>query len=456
MIIIPPPAIKAVCLKTAGFVAKNGRAMEQKIASSSQGQSAKFAFLLSSNPFNAYYNERIAFYQSGGVEGEEPSKADSDSDTEEKKDDPSSSSSSSSPNPNSNSNPLPPSTTTTTSTSTQQATNLAQSNPVSHALLTQRTLMLESSDLQNLVPAPLHFAPVPPPPSATPLAITLIKLSASYSALHRSSSTSGGSSFLTLLNRKEHSNEGFAFLKPTHGHFNYFTSLVDSYSRVVDAANGNGNDNDNDKNIEEQSDTEEIDNNLSSLSLPNTKITTPTSFLNLAASRTEYRQAMNIKEAARLAEQNDADGEGLGLTVEDGSGFVDWHDFAIVETIVFTAQEIAATMGKTAAKTGAEDMNTQESDSDDDDDDDEMEAQAEAPPSNLNIVSDYTPKLGSEKSAVSAEFDTRLIMDPISKQLVPLGSLTEHMRIQLMDTQTWNKQTKKFQAKQSETNFAGE
>lgn len=39
--------------------------------------------------------------------------------------------------------------------------------------------------------------------------------------------------FLIALTEKEKKNPQFQFLKPTHQHFPYFTSLIDSYSRII-------------------------------------------------------------------------------------------------------------------------------------------------------------------------------------------------------------------------------
>ena len=65
-IIRPPPEIRATADKTAAYVAKNGRAFEERILSSSRGKTPKFAFLHQSSPFHAYYEDRIQFYENGG------------------------------------------------------------------------------------------------------------------------------------------------------------------------------------------------------------------------------------------------------------------------------------------------------------------------------------------------------------------------------------------------------
>ena len=61
-IIRPPPDIRVVADKTAMFVAKNGRAFEQRILGSAKGKTPKFAFLQPTSPFHAYYEDRIKHF----------------------------------------------------------------------------------------------------------------------------------------------------------------------------------------------------------------------------------------------------------------------------------------------------------------------------------------------------------------------------------------------------------
>ena len=58
-LIIPPPVVRAIVDKTASFVAKHGRAFENKISGSAQAGSSKFQFLDPSNPYHKYYEEKI-------------------------------------------------------------------------------------------------------------------------------------------------------------------------------------------------------------------------------------------------------------------------------------------------------------------------------------------------------------------------------------------------------------
>ena len=60
-VIIPPPEIRAVVDKTALFVGRNGKSFEQRILSSSEGQTAKFNFMRPFDPYHAYYEMKIKY-----------------------------------------------------------------------------------------------------------------------------------------------------------------------------------------------------------------------------------------------------------------------------------------------------------------------------------------------------------------------------------------------------------
>lgn len=60
-VIIPPPDIRAVVDKTAQFVAKNGKAFEQRILGSGEGKTAKFNFMKINDPYHGYYEQRIRY-----------------------------------------------------------------------------------------------------------------------------------------------------------------------------------------------------------------------------------------------------------------------------------------------------------------------------------------------------------------------------------------------------------
>ena len=68
-VIRPPPEIRAVADKTALYVAKNGRAFEERIRGSAKGKTPKFAFLQPTSPFHAYYEQKIQIGNNGSGSG---------------------------------------------------------------------------------------------------------------------------------------------------------------------------------------------------------------------------------------------------------------------------------------------------------------------------------------------------------------------------------------------------
>lgn len=74
-------------------------------------------------------------------------------------------------------------------------------------------------------PAKLDFA-IRHPTSVNAVSVDIIKLAAQFTAVN-------GRDFLSALVQREQRNPHFDFLKPTHMLFSYFTTLVDSYSKIL-------------------------------------------------------------------------------------------------------------------------------------------------------------------------------------------------------------------------------
>ncbi len=74
-------------------------------------------------------------------------------------------------------------------------------------------------------PTPFEFT-IHTPTGLTPEDIDIIKLTAQYTAAN-------GREFLAGIAMREQRNPQFDFLKPTHMLFSYFTTLVDSYMKVI-------------------------------------------------------------------------------------------------------------------------------------------------------------------------------------------------------------------------------
>lgn len=207
-VIKPPPEIRAVCDRTALYVSKNGRAFEQKILSSSKGKTPKFAFLQPDSPFHKYYEERVAFYASGGAdedEKEQETKIEAAKDTKGKETD------------------------KETNQAPAEAATLRASfiDPVAQARLLHRKQLQSTPASERQAPPKMQFANIVAPASLSALQLEVIQFTAQMAALDPQKSK-----FLQALHHREWSNPLFSFLQPRHASFSYFTALTDAYRTV--------------------------------------------------------------------------------------------------------------------------------------------------------------------------------------------------------------------------------
>lgn len=73
---------------------------------------------------------------------------------------------------------------------------------------------------------PPEFEFIADPPSISAFDLDVVKLTAQFVARN-------GRQFLTQLMQKEQRNYQFDFLRPQHSLFNYFTKLVEQYTKVI-------------------------------------------------------------------------------------------------------------------------------------------------------------------------------------------------------------------------------
>mmetsp|Transcript_29137 Transcript_29137/g.40781 ORF Transcript_29137/g.40781 Transcript_29137/m.40781 type:complete len:676 (+) Transcript_29137:122-2149(+) len=410
-VIRPPPEIRAVADKTALFVAKNGRAFESRILNSEKGKTPKFAFLHSSSPFHAYYEDKIRFYEEGGEEKENDGQAEKELQEKKKQEEEKKVKEAQEKKKQEE-----------IRKKKEKAQKASALDPVATALLSRRKVIKEAREADEeakkseepvtiatgVIPPPkMHFVTVAAPAHLSPVQIETIKLVAQFTALDGK----GGPFFQQLTNR-EWSNPLFAFIQPRHGHFAYFSALVDSYRIMMSTWT----------NKDRASDTSilpvaELAGNVDKC-------------LEVAAYRAEYDRD--------IAERRRQEMEGNELS---GAANVDWYDFVVVETIDFPADEVvsmlppppAPSMPAAVAKTVDE---MEESD-------DEGET--------IRVVPEYTPKVVSTQY-VAQETSRTHVIDPITGKSVPLADLPEHMRIQLLDPK-WAEEKKKFIDKQKESNL---
>jgi splicing factor 3A subunit 1 len=296
-----------------------------------------------------------------------------------------------------------------------------------------------AKDIPDKLPYQFDFI-VNHPTGVTELDIDIIKLTAQYTAVN-------GRDFLANIAQREQRNPQFDFLKPTHMLFSYFTSLVDSYAKIVHP-------------------TPELQQRIISRTDPN-------KVYEYAVHRWGWTKA---EKERKFREENEANQERLAFQQ------IDWSDFSIVEVIDFPEDELFEIPGLTNLALGNQQQVNQQSipsatsslsqippppppppsfkgvsggaaakappappappkavpmAEEEDDDDDE-----------IKVVSNYQQRLGQ-----TASTQPLMMIDPVSGKPIPLNQLEEHMRIQLLDPK-WKEEQKRFQEKQKETGYA--
>ncbi|KAL7528293.1 hypothetical protein ACHAXR_002366, partial [Thalassiosira sp. AJA248-18] len=486
-IIRPPPDIRAVADRTALFVSKNGRAFEIKILNSEKGKTPKFAFLHGTSPFHAYYEDRIRFYDEGGTDEEEKKKEEEEKLRKQKEEE------------EREAQALKEKEEAEAAAAKKEAArkNASAVDPVARALLVSRAKIEEanraasnkskdddgdgkeeggSNNAGNTAvttistatgpraPPQLRHVSLVAPANLTPLEVEVIKLTAQYVAL--SEKKDGGAAprsdnFLSNLTLKEWANPEFAFLQPRHSHFAYFTALVDGYRSFLPG----GEDYEKAQNkARMDAKKERLAHLIPDDDLKGQKITkkdTVQECLESAAYRAEYEREIAER---RIKAAEGADG------IFGGVASIDWHDFVVVETIDFAADEVVEALPpptslrlaalnkeqltsdkttekeKEAAEEEEEEMEESSSEDDADmDDDDEEEGEK------LKVVSNYQPKVVSTKE-ITGDASRTHIIDPITGKSVAIADMPEHMRIQLLDPK-WAEERRRFLDKQRETNF---
>ncbi|KAJ8078554.1 SF3a splicing factor complex subunit [Marasmius tenuissimus] len=295
-------------------------------------------------------------------------------------------------------------------------------------------------------------------PNISAIDLDIMKLTALYTAQR-------GRSFLSALSAKESRNYQFDFLQPTHSLFGYFNRLVDQYTKVLHP---------------EKDTIEDLTNRADEGSRWRT----------LEISRKYAKWERNKREKERKR-QDDQEAERIAFAE------IDWHDYAIVQTIEFTVadatselpppmsvQEVenmtlaqkrmaamimentaedveahrakqAAAEAEAAAAVGNagvanDDVAMEESDDEGDGMDEQarkneeerqkeieraraLQASSVGAGGPMKIRTDYVPKLGSKNAK------TAMTTCSICGQQIPVDELQEHMRIELLDPK-WKEQ----------------
>eukprot|EP00283_Hemiselmis_rufescens_P009358 CAMPEP_0173427322 /NCGR_PEP_ID=MMETSP1357-20121228/6540_1 /TAXON_ID=77926 /ORGANISM="Hemiselmis rufescens, Strain PCC563" /LENGTH=543 /DNA_ID=CAMNT_0014391135 /DNA_START=194 /DNA_END=1821 /DNA_ORIENTATION=+ len=386
-VIQPPPDIKNIVDKTAGFVAKNGPQFEQRILTNERNTS-KFGFLQPTSPYWPYYQKKLAEAKAGIAPG---------------------------------SAPMPPPAAPAQAAAGKEGEG--DGAKASAASVGAAATVAKKKELKE--PPKDVYTVLPPDGLSIPTMDTeIIKLTAQYVAVN-------GRSFLNGLLTRESRNPQFDFLKGHHFLFNYFTALVESYTKVLNPP-------------------EEVIQKLKKDAVDRVDI------LEQAFSRLDW-DAHTEKERQRAEDQAAREKEQVIM--------IDWHDFKVVQTIDFddadedlpppltedalkslkltaAAQDVpelakpSGAPGAGAQDDGGGDMEMDEGgDMDMDEDEGTAEQEAEQPPpppeddTPMNIVKNYQ-KPGAPQQAAAA---TKFMISPITGQQIPMDQMAEHMRIALLD-----------------------
>ncbi|KAL5140032.1 putative splicing factor 3A subunit 1 [Glycine soja] len=273
--------------------------------------------------------------------------------------------------------------------------------------------------------------------------LDIIKLTAQFVARN-------GKSFLTGLTSREVNNPQFHFLKPTHSMFTFFTSLADAYSKVLMPPKGL---------------PEKLKKSVSDM----------TTVLERCVNRLEWERS---QEQARQKAEDEIEQERIQMAM------IDWHDFAVVETIDFAddedeelpppmtieevirrskvtameeedivepGKEIEMEMDEEEAQLVEEGMRAASLEDRDDVKQNEVRV-TEDPEPPMRIVKNW--KRPEER--ISAERDsTKFVVSPITGELIPISEMSEHMRISLIDPK-YKEQKERMFAKIRETTLAAD
>uniref|UniRef100_A0A8D2ZSL5 Splicing factor 3A subunit 1 n=1 Tax=Scophthalmus maximus TaxID=52904 RepID=A0A8D2ZSL5_SCOMX len=382
-IIYPPPEVRNIVDKTASFVARNGPEFEARIRQN-EINNPKFNFLNPNDPYHAYYRHKVNEFKEG--KALEPSAA------------------------------VPK--------VMLQAMQQSQQ-------LTQKAQVIQETVIPKEPPPEFEF--IADPPSISAFDLDVVKLTAQFVARN-------GRQFLTQLMQKEQRNYQFDFLRPQHSLFNYFTKLVEQYTKILIPPKG-------------------------LLTKLKKEAENPREVMEQVRYRVEWAKFQERKERVAYAQ-------------------IDWHDFVVVETVDFqpneqghfppptTPEELGARIliqeryekygeseevemevesededderdNRNNGQPSQPDQDTQVQDMDEGSDEDDDGMKAPLPPDNpmppplpptpdqVIIRKDYDPKASKPQTSVAVPDE--YLISPITGEKIQASKMQEHMRIGLLD-----------------------
>uniref|UniRef100_A0AAQ5ZR34 Splicing factor 3a, subunit 1 n=1 Tax=Amphiprion ocellaris TaxID=80972 RepID=A0AAQ5ZR34_AMPOC len=412
-IIYPPPEVRNIVDKTASFVARNGPEFEARIRQN-EINNPKFNFLNPNDPYHAYYRHKVNEFKEG--KAQEPSAA------------------------------VP-------KVMQQQAMQQSQQLPQK----------VQSQVIQETVvpkEPPPEFEFIADPPSISAFDLDVVKLTAQFVARN-------GRQFLTQLMQKEQRNYQFDFLRPQHSLFNYFTKLVEQYTKILIPPKG-------------------------LLTKLKKEAENPKEVMDQVRYRVEWAK---FQERERKKEEEEREKERVAYAQ------IDWHDFVVVETVDFqpneqghfppptTPEELGARIliqeryekygeseevemevesedeedereNRGEGQPSQPDQDTQVQDMDEGSDDDDDGMKAPLPPDNpmppplpptpdqVIIRKDYDPKASRPQPSVAAPDE--YLISPITGEKIPASKMQEHMRIGLLDPRWLEQRDRSIRERQTE------
>jgi len=420
-LIYPPPEVRNIVDKTAGFVARNGQEFEHRIKQN-EINNPKFNFLNPGDPYHAYYQHKVVQIRDGKSEPDR----------------------------------IPKAAAPTESVTKKQA-----------EILKSATKKKEEAPIPKEAPPEYEF--IADPPSISAFDLDVVKLTAQFVARN-------GRQFLTQLMNREQRNYQFDFLRPQHSLFQYFTRLLEQYTKVLLPP----------KDLQNKLDSE-------------------------AGNKKKVRDQVNWR-VAWLKEEEAARKKAAEAIEKERISYasVDWHNFVVVETVDYQPWEIGnfppptnpSEVGarvliqrrqeehgtapaapadsdsdeEAGADTQVQDM--EEGSSSDESDDEVVEQEVEdpkhtaareamaaatilpappvqpppmpmqAPTADSVVVKKYDPKAAAaiRKKAEDDQF----LISPLTGEKIPASKAAEHMKVGLLDPKWVEERDKAITSKSNE------
>jgi len=301
------------------------------------------------------------------------------------------------------------------------------------------------------------------PPTISAIDLDIVKLTAQFVAKN-------GKSFLTNLMTREQRNYQFDFLRPQHSLFQYFTRLVEQYTKILLPPGDI-----------KQKLSEDLDDQWK--------------VLDTVKYRVEWQRYQD-REKRKVEDEKERERVAFAQ--------IDWHDFVVVETVNFREEEAgnlpppvtrdqlgarilheerAEKLKKTGEDAEEIEMDVEEEEEGDlyqpyqqqqeeraasdmeEESDEESEEPTFKPPSmqpmpppqaggSVNIRK-YDPKASKQAQQPVGGLSEKFLISPLTGEKIPVGSMESHMKIALLDPR-WKEQKEKAieEKRQQEQVFA--